>query len=159
MSIESTSPHFKAVEDSKYLVVRSGGEQFGIRTSCVLGVLRNHSVYPVPGSAPPLVGLSQVGGEPMVVVDPKELIDGKVGAEDHGLILLVKAGPESRIQTIGLAIDEALEMVSIPALDSEMEAGKVTAGETTFDGRRVRILNPERLTEPSQRPAVRRPTQ
>ena len=151
MSTESASPSLGTVEGAKCLVVRSGGEQFGIPTSHVLGVLRNLTVYPVPGSALPVVGLSQVGGEPVVVVDAKGLVDGKVGAEDHRLILLVRMGSGSRTHSVGLAIDEALEMVSIPAL-SEMVAEGGVAGETTFDGRRVRILDPEKLTEPSQRP-------
>lgn len=150
MSTEPRFPHFGEGALARCLVVRSGGEQFCLPTSCVRGVLRNHAVYPVPGASAPMVGLAEVGGEPVVVVDLKELVEGRGGVEDHSLILLVHTGEGESAQTVGLAIDEALEMVPVPEREGGTVPPGLVAGEGSFNGQRMRILDPGWLVRPWQ---------
>jgi chemotaxis signal transduction protein len=143
-----SSPGPAAVHrDRLCLLVRSGGEQFGVPIANVLRLVRNRPVYPVPGSRAPLLGLAQVGGDPVAVVDLKRLIDGRAEVEDHGLILLVRCGLDAVASTIGLAIDEALGLLPMPPARTDVGDGAVV-GETSFEERRVRVVEPERLARP-----------
>ena len=96
-----------------------------------------------------MVGLAQVGGEPVVVVDLKELIEGRAGAEDHRFILLMNT--PGRDSAVGLAIDEALEMSCRVACRQPRSTatGTRSAGRYRFEGRPVRIVDPERVVGPS----------
>ena len=95
------------------------------------------------------MGLAQVGGEPAVVVDLKELVEGRAVAEDHRLIVLIHTGGPGPGHTVGLAIDEALEMVPMPAVNRDGGARGVIMADTEFEGRPVRIVDPERVIGPS----------
>ncbi len=75
------------------------------------------------------------------------MIEGRAGAEDHRLILLMNT--PGRDYTVGLAIDEALEMVPMPAVNRDGRAPGVIMADTVFEGRPVRIVDPERVVGPS----------
>lgn len=102
-------------------------------------------MHPLPGSAPRLLGLAQVAGEPVAVVDLHALFDPEgIPGGGHALTVIVRhPGGGS---TLGLAIDEAFGVVSVKA-EKEPVADDPpwVAGRSLVDGRELVILDPLRL--------------
>ena len=88
-------------------------------------------VHGVPGSSPVLLGLSQLDGEPIGVLDLGRLLDlGATGTTEHMVTIVTHVGPSDRTETVGLAADEALQ---IAGFEVEDEAG---LGQCTVYGER-----------------------
>lgn len=133
------------VDDGRCLLVRAGAERFAIPAAAVAGVVRDLVVHPIPGGRPPLLGLGQHGGEPMVVVDLLELVTGAVGGQQITVLVSSRTGA-SRPDTVGLAVDDAERMVTVTGLTTA-EAERGVRGFGRVDGETVRVVDPDRLAE------------
>ena len=134
-------------EGSNYLLVRSGGYRCAIPVDAAKLVTKAAKIEPLPGSAPRFLGLAQVAGEPVAVVDLHALLDptGDPGGV-HELTVIVR-GPDGA-STLGLAVDEAFGVVSLTADEppSDSDPDWVT-GRSRVDRRSIAILDPIALFE------------
>jgi len=131
--------------ESRYLLVRSGGLRCAIPVAATKVVRKAPVVFPLPGSASRLLGLARVAGEPVAVVDLHALLDPASGRSgEHNLtVVLRRPGGSS---TVGLAVGEAFGVITIADREDrrENDPGWI-AGRTSVEGRSVAILDPERF--------------
>jgi chemotaxis signal transduction protein len=132
-------------DGGRYLIVRSGAEHFAIPAAGVAGLQRDLAVYPVPGGRAPLLGLTQQAGEPLVVVDLLELVDGQMGG--HQIIVMLRRPAAGGLETVGLAVDEAERIVTVTDLAPAEGSGTGVRAVATVSGQRVRIVDPDLLAE------------
>jgi chemotaxis signal transduction protein len=131
--------------ESRYLLVRSGGFRCAIPVAATKVVRKAPTVFPLPGSAPRLLGLARVAGEPVAVVDLNALLDSASGLSGvHNLtVVLRRPGGSS---TVGLAVDEASGVITIADREDRWahDPGWI-AGRTSVEERSVAILDVERF--------------
>ncbi len=130
----------------RILVVRCGAARCGLPAASVRRVLRALPLQPVPGAERKLLGLAQFGGEPLVVLDLLALLGGSV--EQGGALpitVVVSVGPAEAAELVGLAVDEALEVVSFDPASATPGGGGLVAGETLVGEHVVRVLDLEAL--------------
>ena len=127
----------------RYLVVRVGGLTCALASRSVERVLRGLTIYPVPGSNPRLLGLTQSDGEPLAVLDLLSLLEGGDQIDStQPLVIVVTAGSREGSETIGLAVDEALEVALIPDRAISLEgSGTLVCGYARLDAGTVRVLD------------------
>ena len=131
----------------RLLLVRCGERTVAIPAGSLVRVLGPTTVSPVPGSAPELLGLAQVEGEPVVVLDLARLL-GEIPAPSASIPagVQVRLGENHGGETLALAVDEALEFVTVPEGAVRREAGEgPVAGVVTAGGRTAALLDPARL--------------
>jgi chemotaxis signal transduction protein len=134
-----------AEHEAHYLLVRGGGHRCAIPVKAAKLVTMAPPVYPLPNSEARLLGLAQIAGEPVAVVDLHALLDPEGGRSGgHELTVVVRRPGGS--SSLGLAVDEAFGVVTIadPPVRGENDPGWI-AGRTSLDGRTVVVLDPERL--------------
>lgn len=103
----------------RYLVVQIAGARYALPASAVRRVIQAPDLYPVPGARPRLLGLGQFGGEPLAVLDLQALDDESCSVGSSlGAVVVIAVGDE---HMVGLAVDEALEVPTIP--DENVVAG------------------------------------
>lgn len=69
-------------------------------------------IHPLPGSPRNVIGLGQIGAEPILVLDLGSSVDEETFATgQHPIVVVVEAGPEGDTETVGLAVDEAIQLV------------------------------------------------
>jgi len=137
--------------DSKnhFLLVRSGGHRCAIPVESAKLVTKAPKVYPLPSSAPRLLGLAQVAGEPVAVVDLHALLDpdGKPGGGHELTVIVRRPGGGS---SLGLAVDEAFGVTEVSRRsDRSADDPEWVAGRVSMDDRSVVILDPELLFVPA----------
>lgn len=127
------------------LVVRSGSRRFAIPVTAAKLVAKAPKIFPLPGSKPRLLGLAQIVGEPVAVVDLQALLDGDDSpGSEHELTVVIRR-PDGTA-TLGLAVDEAFGVVSVDLREEarENDPGWV-AGRSEVGGRTVLVLSAEHL--------------
>jgi chemotaxis signal transduction protein len=129
--------------------VRAGEVVCALPLAAVRRVVRALPVYPLPGAAPGVAGLAEFAGEPLAVLDLVRLLEAPLGGTPaFPVTVIVWAGPAGRRELVGLAVDEALELVPLPAPAGEAATtagGALVAGEAEALGRPVRLLDPSAL--------------
>jgi len=128
-----------------FLMVRSGGFNCAIPVAASKMIARSIRIVPLPGSAPRLLGLAQIDGEPVAVVDLHALCDPSGEPGGVAAFTVVVRQPNGA-ERLGLAIDEAFGLVDIE--DAEPPADGDPAwviARTCVSGRDVLILDPTRL--------------
>jgi chemotaxis signal transduction protein len=140
----------KLESEVHYLLVRSGGHRCAIPVSAARLVTGAPRVSPLPGSAPRLLGLAQIAGEPIAVVDLHALLDPD-GAPGGGHELTVVVRPPGGSSSLGLAVDEAFGVTAVrnPKGPSADDPAWVS-GRSSMDDRTVFVLDPEQLFVPAQ---------
>ncbi len=108
----------------------------------VLGAL---TVTPVPGAAPEVLGVAQVEGEPVIVVDLARLA-GEIPAASAS----VPGGVQVRVgdtgETVVLAVDEAVGFVDVTSAAITAVAGEgLFPANTVVEGRTVAVMDPRRF--------------
>jgi len=134
-----------AEHEAHYLLVRGGGFRCAIPVEAAKLVIKAPTIYPLPNSEARLLGLAQIAGEPLAVVDLHALLDpenGRSGGHELTVVVRRPGGTSS----LGLAVDEAFGVVTIadPRGRADDDPGWI-AGRTTVDDRTVFILDPVRL--------------
>lgn len=135
--------------ENHFLLVRSGGHRCAIPVESAKLVTRAPRVYPLPNSAPRLLGLAQVAGEPVAIVDLHALLDpeGGPGAAHQLTVIIRKSDGGS---SLGLAVDEAFGVISITDQPERVEGDPAwIAATVSMDKRPVVILDPEQLFGPA----------
>ena len=125
-----------------YLIVQVGAFLLGIPSDRVVQVVRSMSIHPLPGAGPSVVGLSQFGGEPLVVLDLGHLagMDSfRVGEDSVVVVGLV--GSSDRLEKVGLAVDDALRLCDLGERTDSAEAASPQEPVVTIDCRSVRLLD------------------
>jgi chemotaxis signal transduction protein len=128
--------------DRSYLIVRVGGALCGLPVDRIRKVVRALPVHAIPGSAAVLLGLSQLGGEPIGVLDLGRLLElGVTGTAEHGVTIVTRIGPPERTETVGLAADEALQIACFQ-LEEEVRVGQsAVCAERAIGNRVVKLVD------------------
>ena len=128
-----------------YLLVRSGGHRCAIPVEAAKLVTRAPKVFPLHSSEPRLLGLAQIAGEPVAVVDLYALLhpEGGMGGGHELTVIIREPGGRS---SLGLAVDEAFGVIAVANKQPRREddPGWI-AGRSSVDDRPVVILDPEQL--------------
>jgi len=128
-----------------YLLVRSGGHRCAIPVEAAKLVTKAPKVYPLHSSEPRLLGLAQIAGEPVAVVDLHALLDpeGGTGGGHEITVIIRESGGGS---SLGLAVDEAFGVISLTNEQHRREDDpEWVAGRSSVDDRPVVLLDPEQL--------------
>lgn len=128
-----------------YLLVRSGGHRCAIPVEAAKLVTKAPKIYPLNSSEPQLLGLAQIAGEPVAVVDLHALLDpeGGPGGAHNLTVIIRKPGGGS---SLGLAVEEAFGVIAVvdERARREDDPGWV-AGRSSVGERPIVILDPEQL--------------
>src|SRR5436309_1207467 len=109
-----------------HLLVRAGDFVCALPLQSVRRVMRALTVHPLPGATAELKGLSEFAGEPLPILDLARLVGAPPGASPAFPVTIVAwAGPAEARETVGLAAEAALGVVSVPP-------GAVVVGEGGF---------------------------
>lgn len=127
------------------LLVRSGGHRCAIPVDAAKLVTKAPRIYPLHGSKPRLLGLAQIAGEPVAVVDLQALLDPEGGAAGGHELTVIIRGPAGG-STLGLAVDEAFGVIAVTGeLSRREDDPRWIAGRSSLDDRLVVVLDPEQL--------------
>ena len=128
----------------KALLARAGDCWCAIPLEDLRRVLPAVKLHPLPGSGWEIAGLAEVDGEPLVVLSLERLLGAPAGAgSEFPVTLVVAAG--ARRETIGLAADEAGEIVHLDRRAATGTARGIVAGEVALGERVVRVVELARL--------------
>lgn len=148
LCLSPVNPGSSAHGVEAFLVVRVGARRCALPLASVRQVVRAMKVWPVPGSAPELAGLGQFGGEPIVVLDLLRLMDSAHGLEgDTGVVVVVRAGRSGQVELVGLAADDALDIVRVAGADVARTGQGALPGEVAIGDQLVRVLEPRALAQ------------
>ena len=128
-----------------YLLVRSGGYRCAIPVEAAKLVTKAPKVYPLHSSEPRLLGLAQIAGEPVAVVDLQALLDpeGGPGGSHNLTVIIRKPGGGS---SLGLAVEEAFGVITVVDERARREDDpRWVAGRSSVGERPIVILDPEQL--------------
>ena len=128
-----------------HLLVRSGSHRCAIPVEAANLVTKAPTVYPLHSSEPRLLGLAQIAGEPVAIVNLHALLDpegGTGGGHELTVIIREPGGGSS----LGLAVDEAFGVIAVVNEQPRREddPGWI-AGRSSVDDRPVVILDPVQL--------------
>jgi chemotaxis signal transduction protein len=126
-------------------VAKSAGETFGIPTENIIRVLRNLTIHGVPGAGAPMIGLTQYAGEPVPVIDLVELAAGEKRPGSHSVVVLLRCGTAPTTEVVGVAIDEAVRLVTADVDFGTQAAETVVSGMVCIEGVELRLVNPEKI--------------
>jgi len=137
-------------ENRRYLLVRSGGASWGLPADQVRRVLRGLACHPAPGGWPHLLGLAQYGGEPLAVLDLHALVSGGTPRSNHRATVILGRRGDKFGAVLGLAIDEALRVVTLADPAQADSAAAWIERAVTVDGDSVNVLDTARLFSASE---------
>lgn len=131
----------------RHLLVRAGETQVALPLGRVRRVLRTIEVHPVAGAPPALLGLGGWGGEPLVVLDLRSMLEGgEPTSAAAPCVVVVSTGAADEREVVALAVDEAMTVVAIPAASLTATEGEgLVAGEAELDGQLIRVVGVDRL--------------
>jgi purine-binding chemotaxis protein CheW len=128
----------------KALLARAGDSWCAIPLEDLRRVLPAVKLYPLPGSGWEIAGLAEVDGEPLVVLSLERLLAAPAGAgSEYPVTLVVAAGP--RREVVGLAADEAGEIVQLDRRSAAGGSRGIVAGELAVGERVVHVVELARL--------------
>lgn len=104
-------------------------------------MIRSLKLHPLPGSGEEVAGLAEVDGEPVVVLSLERLIEAPAGARaEYPATLLVDVGTGHHHEVLGLAVDEAGDIVHLREASIVGPARGLVRGETHLEKSIVRVL-------------------
>jgi purine-binding chemotaxis protein CheW len=125
-----------------HLLVRAGDQVCALPLGAVRRVVRALAIHPLPGAAPELCGLAELGGEPLPVLDLAQLLGAPRGATPaFPVTIVVWAGPPQAREMVGLAADAALEVAEVPPETVVGGGVGLVAGDASVGGQVVRVLD------------------
>lgn len=133
-----------AQEDQRFLLVRSGSMRCALLAADVVRIARGLVCYPIPGSQARLLGLAQYGGEPLPVLDLHVLVVVRASGSRHRSTVILGRGRQRDRPIVGLAVDEVLQVVSLPSR-SLGNGGSELVADLMFDGDMIKVVNTGRL--------------
>lgn len=104
-------------------------------------MIRSLKLHPLPGSSEEVAGLAEVDGEPVVVLSLERLIQAPAGARaEFPATLLVDVGAGHTHEVLGLAVDEAGDIVHLREASIVGPPRGLVRGETHLEKAVVRVL-------------------
>lgn len=98
----------------RWVSFRLAGESYGINVMRVQEVLRMTDVAPVPGAPNFVMGIINLRGNVVTVLDTRKLLAlATVDITEHSRIMIIESGKA----TVGLLVDSVAEVVNISAGD------------------------------------------
>jgi len=125
--------------------VCSGGVRFALPAVAVRQVVQMPALHPVPGSKAHLLGLAQISGEPLAVLDLHALLAGGPAGPAPRTAVVLGRGEDGRRSVLGLAVDEVEAMAAISGITEVEDAGGLVAGRANLEGEQVQVLDPSVL--------------
>ena len=118
--------------------VRVGGEQYALPVTSVLEVVEIERLTPVPGAPSAVLGVCNLRGQVMPVVDPAPLVRAR--GHEHATKLVVTEGAAHRA---GLAVAAVLDVAALPEPKPATEPH--LAGSALVEGQLVGVLDVDSL--------------
>ncbi len=151
----TATPPAAAARARRWCSFLVGDECFAVESGLVVEVLRGRRLTPVPLASRAMVGLIQLRGRIVPVIDPAEPLAvsrrPRATASPH---LVIAPGEE----WYGLLVDEMLDVIEIAPQRIERPTGGTELLQGTFAAadRLVHLLDPERMIQflVRQRPAA-----
>lgn len=127
-------------------MVRCGAEFFLVDVGRVRRLEDNMAIHPSPFPVRGFLGLARFGGEPLTVFSPEALAcEGACVRQDRMTVVVVEIGGSDPPQRLGLAVDEALEIVSLGETGPAEGRDEVLSAPFDLGGRQTRRFNIEVL--------------
>jgi purine-binding chemotaxis protein CheW len=133
-----------------YVRLRVGDEHYALPVETVLEVARPASLTPVPGAPAHLLGVMNLRGEVLPVVDLAAL-SGLRGPGEPTVIVVVEAGGARA----GLAVDAVLGVGDLPAPSPTDTAREYVSSAALADGELVGILDADAALSAAARSVTR----
>ena len=126
----------------RFLTARAGDDICAIPLTSVQQVVREMTVYPLPGTGVELRGLSEYEGEPLVVLDLASVVGATLvpGAEKP-VVVVVRLVLEDHEELVGLAVAEAIDIVALDSDQLVEESDGAVVGRAAVDGALLRVLD------------------
>jgi chemotaxis signal transduction protein len=130
----------------KALTARAGDHWCALPLPRVRRVIHALALHPLPGASDEIAGLAEVDGEPLVILSLEKLIGAPPGpTAEFPVTLLVEAGPENATELVGLAADEAGDIIRVDEASIVGPPRGFVRGETRRKSGVVRVLDPLHL--------------
>ncbi|MCP4655997.1 MAG: chemotaxis protein CheW [bacterium] len=130
----------------KVLIARAGDHWCALPLTQVRRVMTALKLSPLPGASREVAGLAEVDGEPLVVLSLETLIDAPTGpASEHPVTLLVECRPGDSDEVVGLAAEEAGEIVRLDEAAVVGPACDLIRGEAQVEDHLVQVLDLTKL--------------
>jgi purine-binding chemotaxis protein CheW len=123
---------------SAHLLVRVGGERYALPIYDVVEVARIGDLTPVPGAPDAVLGVQNLRGQVVPVVDLGAVV-GMPRSEERGAVVVV----DDSGQPAGLAVDALLDVADLVAEASDSPAAPLL-GSVMIDGSLVGLLDVRR---------------
>jgi purine-binding chemotaxis protein CheW len=137
------------VESRQFVLFRLGDEEYGLPIAQVSSIIRYEPATPVPHAPAEVEGVINLRGRVVPVVDMHRQFSGieREGDEPYDRIVVT----ESEAGQVGLAVDEANEVATIPVADIRTapeaaltaRSAEAIEGVATYDDRLVILLRLE----------------
>lgn len=100
----------------KYMTFKLGEEVYGIEILSVLEIIGLVEITPVPRTKEYVRGVINLRGRVIPVMDLKHKVSmGRVEPSEQSVIIVVQYATDGGPSTMGLLVDEVLEVLEIPA--------------------------------------------
>lgn len=137
------------VDSLRWVTFMLGEERYGIDVRRVREVLRPRAVTPVPGAPPEVLGIINVRGNVVTVIDGRRRLGMEGRDPDEATRVAIV---EARGENVGLQVDRVLEVrdiaseaISAPPLGSAEARRGATSGVYTSDEGLLVLLDLEAL--------------
>jgi chemotaxis signal transduction protein len=117
------------------LLVVLGGERYAVPVDVVLEVVRVGRLTAVPAAPRAVLGVVNLRGEVLPVLDVAGLVGLAPAAPDRSIVVVEHAGRRA-----GLAVEALLDVAPLPAVLDEAE-GPCLLGSALVDGSLVGVLD------------------
>jgi purine-binding chemotaxis protein CheW len=110
---EETQTKFRG-RGNKVLFFRAGGHRCGVPIARVVRILKYQDVTPLPKSAEYVMGMFNLQGKIMPVLDfSLRLANEKFIANDNSCIVILQSDRDGRMVAFGVAVEEVLGVVDV----------------------------------------------
>lgn len=145
-----------------WVTFRLGSQVYGLPVAPIEQIVPMVTITPLPEIGEPVVGMINVRGRAVTVVDLRCLVgQARAAFLLDTPIMLARIGAHS----LGLVVDEVLDVLSLPPQDliapaqllpAELGEAPVIAALARFQGGLALLLNPDHLFRPEQREVLSR---
>lgn len=127
-------------------MVRCASEFFLVDLDRVRRMEDRLTIHTAPISARGFLGLARFGGEALTIFSPEVLAGGRPCARQKEMtVVVVEIGGADPPQRLGLAVDEALEIVSLDETCPTQAVDRIVSEYFDLGGRQARRFNIEAL--------------
>ncbi len=150
MSATASSSRKKVVEEAlRWVTFRLENEKYGINVMQVQEVLRITEIAPVPGAPSYVLGIINLRGNVVTVIDTRSRFGlASVETDDSSRVVII----ESEEQVVGILVDSVAEVVDLQPSEIETapnvgteESAKFIQGVASHDGELLILVDLNKL--------------